>query len=224
MEKEQNNKWIIYSLLTFAVIGLIWVKDNYSTSLGGFSFSSPTPAPTPALEGKRTSADAFWDLYTNSRLEFFIKLPKEDLHDGPVEIFEKENTIYFVAKNNLYYPKVQEALKKESDIERVVDIPWALIERQVRTAKELDQFIKDKYGKECATGKIKRSPQPGVYDVAIGGRMGPEHCFVNLTTFIKYSPSKQKVISWDLGKNPMFTFNDGKPADQDMVRSFMFFR
>ncbi len=101
---------------------------------------------------------------------------------------------------------------------------WEIITQSVGSDAELTSFIKNRYGQGCSVGERKPIGQSDTFDVSVAGFSMTGGCPVNYATVIRYSPSRQKVVSWNLGQSVSFTAGpDGSnPLDQEMVNSFRF--
>lgn len=103
-------------------------------------------------------------------------------------------------------------------------IPWLIESRTIANDKQLDAFIKERYGKDCSLGEKYPTLQDGTFDIGIDGMGSPEDgdCFVNYITVMKYSPTLKKLVYWDVGQDYSFRPDDMGSYDLDMVRSFRF--
>lgn len=199
----------------------------YATSASG----SELP-PAEAAEGGML-------LYTDPVLGFSISLPKEtncSLTIPVVEIgvFEDHasNRDFIAFKKwdkNTEGNSIQETTLKQLQTDRYWPSRWEMISKKIHNDHELEAFIQQRYGKDCLLGEKKSTQQEGTYDVKIDGWRSPEEgdCFVNYATVIRYSPSRQQVISWNMGQDVNFvtgTYPNEHVYDDDIVQSFRFLR
>jgi|GEM_PF-1839497 len=92
---------------------------------------------------------------------------------------------------------------------------------------DLESFLQDRYGSGCTLGSKDPAAQPGTFAVNIEGDgldLGSTLCPINYATVVRYSPSDQLVIAWDLGQATTFPADSTWMTvyDQDMVDSFRF--
>ncbi|MDD5732122.1 MAG: hypothetical protein PHU42_04495 [Patescibacteria group bacterium] len=168
-----------------------------------------------AKESERKSIDATWDLYTNYKLGFSIKIPKQVLNYAdnrdnkmiPFEINEQEgNRVGIGTPGNGWSILIQNGIKNDAD---------------------LLKFIQTQYMPECLLGAKKETAiQVGTYDVSIdeNGASGGEGCFLNFGYGVKYSPSLQKVAQWTSGQYPHFFIDQNTLVDSEIENSFKFIK
>ncbi|MSR86872.1 hypothetical protein EXS70_01730 [Candidatus Peribacteria bacterium] len=108
---------------------------------------------------------------------------------------------------------------------------WELVSKTIRNDTELESFIKERYGKDCVSGQKAMTAQEGTFDVKISGFTpfdDPDgDCVVNYATVIRYSPSRQQVISWHMGQDVSFVsgkYPNWYVYDDDVVKSFRFLK
>jgi len=175
-----------------------------------------------------------WKTYRNEKLGIEISYPRQN-KDGQrivsVETLEDGNVVY-ILPNGTYSKKISANIQNaKTDIEKSIGIPWAIVVKNVNSDSELASFIRERYHSECNIARMDQSAQAGVYDVSIEPSSGElsEGCFINWTTFIKYSPQLHKVAAWDIGQDANFyhTSNEtvedlGFAIDSQVANSFRF--
>ena len=176
-------------------------------------------------------------LYTDTVLGFSLRLPKR-VYAGPtlpsveVSVFEDhEHQRDFVAvkewDKNVEGNSMQKTTLKHLQESDYPPGRWEILSRPIQNDGELQTFIKERYGKDCRVGEKLPTKQAGTWDVKIGGFTMPEDgdCFVNYATVIRYSPSRQQVIFWNMGQDVNFVAGmtpDSRVYDDDIVDSFRF--
>lgn len=176
-----------------------------------------------------------WNSYTNYNLGFSINIPKEDKYEGKFQTVEDGDIVYIVTDESYKYLKIEEKLlSAESDFKKIQGLSLVAIVKKVNNDIELEQFIKDKYGKKCKLGvKNQSAAQEDIFDISIDSsgwdvKNTPEpwtkenSCFVNYGTFIKYNPKNNLVASWDRGQAVNYLLKDGTAADSLISNSFKF--
>lgn len=206
------------SLITILILVVIVIGGLFAWKHNS-NVSKSTPSPTTQDNRFRT--------YTNTTHDFSIEVPIQirafNGKEEPLEIKESGNITFLTYADSYYASKIETVLKStKTDIEKSQGIPWAILVVDINNDTELDAFIKNRYGSECALGSKNPTAQSGTYDVLIGGNISPEHCFVNYMTVIKYSPTKHKVVVWDMGQSFNFLLDENTPADEIMRQSFRF--
>jgi hypothetical protein len=196
VKKSENNKATVNGKRT---------EDN--TSLKSNNISKENGDSATATQKNKVDDSWFW--YINETTGFKIKLPKETDWSGKkykVRTFIGGPITYISSSESVE----KEILKRRNDktmsiYDRAGGISFAILVEKVKDKKELEEFIKDRYGKECKLGSITKSTIPGTFDVGINGSGEPGGgCFINYMTVIKYSPDKNTVAAWDLGQAPNF--------------------
>jgi len=166
---------------------------------------------------KIESVDNLWNRYTNYDLGFTIKFPKKTNWGGAnhkPEIIEDGEIVYItssdIQKNEVL--KIKESNK--SIFEKANGVSFAILVQKASGEKDLDKFIKNRYDTTCNFDGIKETKQKGVFEVLFSGDAGgednfgpPTNCFINYTTVVRYSPSKELVAAWDIGQ--AINFDDG---------------
>jgi hypothetical protein len=104
---------------------------------------------------------------------------------------------------------------------------WKVVAVAVHNDKELDAFIKSRYGSGCSVREKEASGQDGVYRVRIQGDgkdLSETQCPLNGATMVRYAPEANKVIAWDLGQAYTFLADESfmTAHDQEMIESFRF--
>lgn len=187
------------------------------------------PDTTQQSPNLSVTEPALWQAYRNDRLGFEINIPKK-VDNGPIQTIENGDALWVVSENGDPMDRYSKQFNSSvSDFERVVGIPWAMLVKTVNNDQELEQFIKDRYGKDCNLGEKQQSSLPGTFDVQVdaGNREPGEGCFLNWILFIKYSPEQHKVAAWDIGQDVNFATNaDGTfvSYDFEMANSFKFIK
>jgi hypothetical protein len=150
----------------------------------------------------------------------------------PVQIFEETDAVYIapehyfelagerVEENTAYYDEcnqITNSLELLQDPERFQEPFWKLVTQEVRNERELDGFIKERYGSECGLGEQTPSFQDGVYDVKPACNLGGG-------TVVKYYPAGNKVVAWNTGQAGTFPadVNYSVYHDMEMIASFQF--
>lgn len=207
------------------------------------------------------SLDETWSKYTNYKLGFLIKIPKKiwtistfnlckEDDEGrfkkpaarlevPAKAFEDEDTVYI--REEYYYEKsdsndeckkITNTLSLIKDKDNPSRYSWNIIVRDIKNENELENFIKERFGKGCSINERKTTNQSGVYDItvtSITGETITKDCVFNFIYVIKYYPEKQKAVQWDLGQDCSFSNNSRFSSniiptcfDWDMKDSFKF--
>jgi|GEM_PF-4283979 hypothetical protein len=160
-----------------------------------------------------------WLTYENTELGFSINYPKVNYNGYEVKIINADPVIYIVPSER-QEEEIEEKRYSESVFDRAFGIPYAILVQEVNNDEELDDFIKQRYGTLCALGEKTESEQSGVYDISIDSSNwipgDYNSCFVNYVTKIKYSPSLNKIASWDIGQSDNFS------SDPEISNSFQF--
>jgi len=167
---------------------------------------------------------------------------KDDSYRGvaefvPIKVFENEKV--YISTEYYYEPtgrtvkpeggvtfsgcdKVTNTLTLLEDRENFYQRRWGIVIETVKNDKELDEFIKEQYGSDCALGDKKLSEQEGVYDVTATGQ--PPACFINYASTLKYYPQKNKVAFWGRGQDVTFWGDKDHTVvyDGEIVNSFKF--
>ena len=170
-------------------------------------------------------------MYQNEKLGFEIKIPVS-IDDNEVKVIESGNIAWITIENSAGYKKHLSQIKGSlPEFKKVQGVPWAILVKKINNDQELDQFIKDRYGKTCKLGMKAESSRSGIYDVDVDGgesEIPGEGCFLNWVLKIKYSPQKHLVAAWDIGQDVTFV-SVKKPSvgyvnnyDFDMISSFKF--
>lgn len=173
-----------------------------------------------------------WKTYTNTALGFEIKVPSK-VDDGPIGTIENENIVWILSKNSTDRDKASQIIGSLPEFEKVKDVPWAIIVKNIRDERELESFVKNRYGKGCALGERTFDEKNDLYDFSIGAE-NPGHkdeCFVNQVYFIKYSEKEHKAATWGIGQDNRFVLSKESGADkmavaydEEMARTFRFIR
>jgi hypothetical protein len=167
------------------------------------------PSETSPLSLKN---DDVWAEYINENAGYAFSYPKKDDNWGDVEVVENGDVAMIAG-----YPDYVKDFKQRTDVsntEKAQGIPMAFAVRDVANENEAEQFIKDVYGEACGMGELNESDREGEFWVSIetGDEMDEESgfpkCFINYITFVKYSPEKGKIASWDIGQDVNFQYQD----------------
>ena len=179
----------------------------------------------------------------------------------PLKVFEdNENGIVYITEEYCYEEKYDRELDKyigpcekiinsleslKSQRETVMNVndkvslncnPFltkVFIIKNIKNDAELNEFIKDNYGKGCFAGNKKLWKQSGVYEIKVKGEdwgpktnLGNTTCPCNYTYKILYAPEKNKLMSVNLGQECQFgtdhNSEDYKCYDYAMINSFQF--
>lgn len=174
-----------------------------------------------------------YNLYTNYKLGFALKVPKAaynyNIKNGQMEwekltIVEKDQAVYLMPQSEREsflknFKSEREALKE--------GITFGFYVQDAKNEKELDDFMKYNFGKDCNLGKKNSSWQDGAYVLSIDSLYDPDSgkdCFVNYAAKTMYYPKKNKLVSWDMGQAINFSFdkNNYRPADDTISESLWF--
>lgn len=211
-------------------------KENQETTLPETEINEtstetrtePTGEKTNDLTGEIESINGEWNRYTNRRLGFSIEYPKTNfLNDSKqyqVKPLEDGNIVYL---DEGYNTQEIEQNKNLTEMKKSGTTSFAILIKTINTDDQLENFIKERYGKACKLGKKEASNQEGVYNVGIENLTSPDvpegqDCFVNYITEIKYSPEKGRVAVWNVGQDANFYDKDLKALDAKVNDSFKF--
>jgi hypothetical protein len=167
--------------------------------------------------------------YVNEELGYSFMYPSATLHDDKVEILKNGNVVMIEGAVEAYSTEFLE--KEGSDYEKKSGTPLAFLVEDVASEEELNAFIVNTYGEDCSAGEMTESDVPGEFWVDINAgdlvdEIGFPKCFVNYITYLKYSPEKGKVASWDLGQDYNLGFEEendkGRLYDELVSESFRF--
>jgi len=226
---KPKTNWIAITILALIVIGLgfLWLQeykeDRSTNSSLGVNLPRPTGMGTKTQITKTSEivpVDETWNKYTNYALGFSIKIPKQvgvsycgnGYRPSKVRIVEDQTDnnfrvfYFFPAITYVYYSYDDEDVGngecREEKEENINQLNIAV--QKVENDKELENFIKKRYGAGCSLSKKKQTSQEGVFDLEIkGDGKSPEksECFIGTgVTKVKYSSSKRLVVSIDLGQ------------------------
>jgi hypothetical protein len=161
----------------------------------------------------------------------------------PVKIFEEGDhayisTEYFyeltgerIENDTHYYSgceKVANSLAKLEDKDYFQQQKWKIVSAKIETDQELLKLIQENFGPGCKIGERKPTAQTDVFDMVIDntsptGEVGIDNqsCPINYIYYLKYSPSRARVITWVFGQAANF-FKDAQhaPYDEEMAASF----
>jgi len=222
-----------------------------STGIFNSPTESPTRAPIPIVakdDSELKSLDNLWNLYSNYKFGFSIKIPKEtralygSCRSGdqveepmsPVKVFEEGNKIYIAREFDYeftdYYKmgeKVfyQNCQKKKNDLSQHNGVLWELLVKEVKNEQELESFIKERFGSGCSLGE--KRPQRGALRVSIEGyfdektkEINPE-CMLNHLYVLMYIPQRNIAVAWSGGQDALFTGRNPETMyDNEMIDSF----
>jgi LysM repeat protein len=224
--------------LSSLLLGVVFLAGCGQEQTSQTQSATPAPAEQQTIKNPQQSSDlpvaksVSLQAYRNDKLGFEINIPKK-VDDGPIKTIESGDALWIVAENSSYIEELKQFNSSVSDFKKVAGIPWAILVKTVNNDQELNQFIKDRYGKDCSLGQKQPSSQPGIFDVQIdtGDGEAGEGCFLNWILFIKYSPEQNKVAAWDMGQDARFYSSeevnvDGADTyyDQEMAESFKFIK
>lgn len=219
----------IILILTIVIGGIFWLQSKKGKQQPAVN----NQIPQPAINQQQSADETIdWQTYKNNKLGFEINIPK-DANNGPIKNIEKDDSVwFFLEKDDNKEAEQQFDNNLISEFKRVDGISWAIIVKTVNNDKELDKFIKDRYGKDCKLGEKTPSEKTGTFDVAIDTgeiKEAGDGCFINWMLFIKYSPENHKVAAWDIGQDISFVSENKKNTDGtvvsydfDMAKSFKF--
>jgi hypothetical protein len=97
---------------------------------------------------------------------------------------------------------------------------WTMDVTDIADDAALDTWVKNHYGPGCSVEERAPTVQPGVEDVFIatdGLPIDTSRCVLNFAYEIRYQPSKQRVLSWELGQAPRFSAGTGTDEIYDLV-------
>lgn len=213
--------------------------------------STSTASPTPAQVSTITSIDNTWNLYTNNKFGFSIKVPKliageshnncpsnyavsTAIYDDNIGVYITDEYFYEYPQNNVCQKTInnlsiidQRANQWKSGQGNPLFVPnnWHIITANASNDSELESFIKSNYGTGCKLG-AKSLSSTGMYDVKIQGDgldLGVSKCPINFVYSLKYSPELRKAATWGVGQAVTFSSPDYKQSyDSEMINSFKF--
>ena len=192
-------------------------------------------APGEKPESELKSLSGTWNFYTNYKLGFSMKVPKEMLHGHgsckwvdaeksyrlkealvPIKIYEDidDNVVYISSE---YFYELTEA-RGEKYCNKVINSlelikesnywpSWKIVVREVANDSELEQFIKERYGFGCGLGQKTPTKQEGVYSVGIdtGGARDIDEA-MEIGCVVNY----RTVLKYLPAKNKVISWNLGQ--------------
>lgn len=211
----------------------------------------PTSVPTQSKISSLDPIDNIWNLYTNSKSGFSMKLPKvvasglhnncPDISSVPVVVFD-DSTGAYITVEYFYEYSVNNICQKTTNSLSTIDqrvnqwksgqgnnlfVPsnWHIVVAKVENDSELEQFIKASWGTGCKLG-AKTKTANGTYDVRVTGDgldLEATKCPINFALAFKYSPEFKKAATWAMGQDITFSFAEYKQTyDEEIVNSFKF--
>lgn len=103
---------------------------------------------------------------------------------------------------------------------------WKFYTATVSNEQEITNFIRSKYGASCDLGQVADTATAGMKAVSILDGGPDSDCWINFVTAIYYSPSKKRIVAWDLGQAVTFasqsTDERALEYDTEMRDSFRF--
>jgi hypothetical protein len=217
--------------------------------------TTTAPSPTIMATGSQlVSLDNTWNQYTNSGLGFTLKIPKEtweqisctkennsyhtELGLVPIKVFEDTKSIYIKseythkvsgesqqADGTYTFSKCDKVVTSLSTLKAEQAVTWNIKIVPINSDAELDQFLKQEYGKSCSLGTKTAATQTGVFDIQIKGDgkdLAETECPINYRTVVKYYPAKHVIAKWDMGQDDSFGDGKGTSYDDEMKKSFKF--
>jgi hypothetical protein len=227
LESDENKVAVETDRNTFTLDEEEWI--SYTNPELGFSLS--VPVVTASMNG---ACD--W-VATEDETSFRLRaaaVPVDVLPDA------EENTIYIVPRygheitvkdpESGGFTNCHVVINSLSSIKESYwqGMGWKIITREVATTAQLESFIQGMYGESCQLGEMTESTQTGVFDVQIDAGesedpLAQDGCVVNYSYVLKYSPTKQRVVSFMLGQAPKFFRSYPTNAfDIEMIESFKF--
>jgi len=199
-----------------------------------------TNSPSPNKVSTTISIDDTWNLYTNNKFGFSMKIPKitvGPVHNNcpedytvPTVTFEDYTGVYITGEYFFEYPQNGVCQKTVNNLNIISQRAnqwrwsiyqnnplytppfWHIITAKIETDTELESFVKTNYGFGCKVGTKSISPS-GVYDVKIQGdglELENTKCPINYRYALKYSPELKKAATWGAGQDTVFPSTDYK--------------
>ncbi|PIZ70844.1 hypothetical protein COY07_06065 [Candidatus Peregrinibacteria bacterium CG_4_10_14_0_2_um_filter_43_11] len=140
-----------------------------------------------------------WGTYINNEYSFELGYPKT-LWGNEVQIDQIGDNFFIKGKRAVNWN---------------FEVPFT-IGLNIETEKDLDQFLKEKYGKECELSKIyyDKPNRNGLYPVEMKATDASGDCWVNWIVSLQYSPEKKKIVAINLGQEPPLVDPiEGKPDE-----------
>lgn len=215
--------FIIIAVIAIAIIGILTWQIKKPSSV----VELPTPTFTPTSSENPISTSTAtptpnitvkWKEYINNELGFSMRIPEKAFSGYdlvPVKVIEDN-------KNNIIYvgPGIDSSTK---------DRAWQITVKQVKSDKELETFIQERFGSDCKLGKrnyLYGSNGDSVYSIELA--TGEEGIDTNCRLGkILYDAGLNKFISIPGGQECGFS---GTPVDnygavcydEDIINSFRF--
>lgn len=191
----------------------------------GVSSSAPSASPPTA-----SSAGPDFTTYVSAQ-GFYMSLPASarigENETAPVRAFEDpaKNRVFIAtaAYDDPTTPAV-DSIPVTLDLLRGPNaswVPhWAIDVTDIEDDAHLERWVKEHYGPGCSVEERAPTVQPGVEDVLLAGDGLPldtTRCVLNFVYEIRYQPSKQRVLSWELGQGPRFLGGEGTEDIHDLA-------
>lgn len=197
---------------------IVWLK--YQNEDLGIEFEYPAKAFSYDHFG-----DGNYDKCESESGRKEISVPYKIFADDS-NIFIKEEYYYEIDDNNCQKIfNTIDALRSKPTGKNL--LAWHIKLIEIKNKKELSDYIVSNFGwgGGCSLGEIKESGQEGIFDVEIaqdGTDLGNTTCGVNYKYYLKYIPTKNKLIRWNTGQECIIgkTFNDC--FDKKIVKSMKF--
>jgi hypothetical protein len=222
---------IVIVAITAGVIGYFFAKKTQTSAVSQPAKTSNSQEQPAAESNQLTSGqqdnsqkpsqlisvDDKWNLYTNYKMGFSIKVPKLSYNDRKnleVQVRENGEIIWLGVQNDFSKKLLPEFNdhKYKNKYDFVANNPFVIVIENIKNNQELLVFAKKALmlGGACKLGKSEYIPEKKLFNVKINETPASGDCWINMGYFIKYSPDKQKAAIWNGGQEEYFGLWDEK--------------